>query len=251
MIKFDKDLVTFDLETTGLNKSKDFIIQFAAIKIDKDTLKIKDKLNLYIRPTGSYSISIAAYFKHGIKPEFLEDKPTLKEVAPQIIEFFGDCDVLTYNGKRFDIPFLIIEMQRNGFVIDFLNRKCYDSFMIEQKKNGNKLTQTFVRYYGKTMDEMGLKAHDAISDVKATFGVFKAQMKSGDVEPEDMFGEDGVIDYMEFRDEMVPCFTLGKYRQISVKFVAEIDQQYLNWCVSDKCEFVESTKNYIRKFIKE
>lgn len=249
-MKLDKDLVAFDLETTGTNKSKDKIIQFAGIKVDKDTFKIKDKLNLYIRPEGNYSISIAAYFKHGITPEFLADKPTIKEVAQQIIDFFGDCDVLTYNGKRFDIPFLIIELANAGFHIDFLNRKCYDSFAIEQRINGNKLTQTFERYYGKTMDEMGLKAHDAYSDVKATIGVFKAQIANQDHEPEIMIGEDGAIDYREFRGKEVPCFTLGKYRDISVEFVASIDQNYIQWCISDKCDFTKSTKEYIQKFVK-
>lgn len=248
---FDKPIVVFDLETTGLNKSKDYIIQFAAIKVDANKRKIIDKLNLYIKPTGSYSIGIAAYFKHGIKPEFLEDKPTLKEIAPTIITFFGDCDVMTYNGKRFDIPFLLIELARNGFTMDFTKRKCWDVFAEEQRRNGNKLTQTFERYFGDTMENKGLKAHDALSDVKASYMVFTKQWENGEYKPEDMFGEDGAIDYMEFRNEMVPCFTLGKYRQISIEFVAQIDQQYLKWCVSDKCDFIKSTKDYISKFIKE
>ena len=39
---FDKPIVVFDLETTGLNKSKDYIIQFAAIKVDANKRKIID-----------------------------------------------------------------------------------------------------------------------------------------------------------------------------------------------------------------
>ena len=44
-------IVCFDLETTGLDKTKDFIIQIAAIKIDPETQKIVDKLNEYVKPT--------------------------------------------------------------------------------------------------------------------------------------------------------------------------------------------------------
>ena len=64
-------ITVFDLETTGVDKTKDQIIQIAALKIDTDTNKIIDELNQYIQPTGSYTISLAAYFKHNITPKFL------------------------------------------------------------------------------------------------------------------------------------------------------------------------------------
>ena len=35
-----KPLVVFDIETTGLDKKKDYIIQFSAIKYDRETNKI-------------------------------------------------------------------------------------------------------------------------------------------------------------------------------------------------------------------
>jgi DNA polymerase-3 subunit epsilon len=247
--EFKKPIVVFDLETTGLNKSKDYIIQFGAIKVDPNTKKIIDKLNLFIQPSGNYEISIAAYFKHGIKPDFLKDKPYFRDVANQIIDFFGDCDVLTYNGKRFDIPFLLIEMERNGFTMDFEHRNCWDAFAEEQRRNGNKLTQTFERYIGKTMDEAGLTAHDALSDVKATWGVFISQWRNQKFDPEEMCGSDGIIDMLEFRDKIVPCFTIGKYRQLSIEFVYSIDKDYIAWCLGDKSNFTESTKNYIRHII--
>ena len=38
-------ITVFDLETTGVDKTKDQIIQIAALKIDTDTNKIIDKLN--------------------------------------------------------------------------------------------------------------------------------------------------------------------------------------------------------------
>lgn len=252
MNKLPKYIVVFDLETTGLDKSKDFIIQFGAIKIDTETGKIIDKIDQLIKPEGSYSINIAAYFKHGIKPEMLEDKPTLKEFAPKIINFFGNksVGVLTYNGKRFDQPFLKNRLNAVGFDIDFTQRKTYDAFKIEQSRRGNKLTQVFERMYGKTMDEMGLIAHNALSDVKATWGVFKKQIEEDMPECEEMYGEDGVIEMMEFQGQNKPCFTLGKYRQLSVEFVSTIDQNYLQWCISDKCSFVNSTKEYIKQFIK-
>lgn len=242
-------IVCFDLETTGLDRSKDFIIQIAAIKIDPETQKVVDKLNEYVKPNGNYSISLAAYFKHKIKPEDLEDKLTLAELAPKIIEFFDDCDIMTYNGTRFDIPFLKSELNRNGFDIDFTQRKCIDVFLEEKKRNGNMLEETFYRYYGKTMEEFGLEAHNAFSDIKATYGIYKKQLETGPVDYQPMFGEDGVISLMDFQGTVKPCFNVGKYRQISLEYVAKIDQGYMLWAISDKSNFLPSTKEVIKQYI--
>ena len=51
------NIVVFDIETTGLDRTKHQIIQFAALKIDTETNKILDQLNLYIKPFGEYTIS--------------------------------------------------------------------------------------------------------------------------------------------------------------------------------------------------
>ena len=165
-----KPLVIFDLETTGLSRVKDYIIQFAGIKVNRETNDVIDSLNLYIQPDGPYQISIQAYFKHKIKPDFLKDKPKFSEVAQQIVDFIGDCDLLTYNGNHFDIPFLNHKLLLSGYNVDFINtRNCYDSFIEEKRRNGNTLEETYHRYTKKTMEENGLSAHDAFSDVKATY----------------------------------------------------------------------------------
>ena len=43
-------LVIFDLETTGLDRTKDQIIQFSGLKIDTTNHSILDSKNLYIQP---------------------------------------------------------------------------------------------------------------------------------------------------------------------------------------------------------
>ena len=85
-------LNVFDLETTGLDRTKDQIIQFAGIKINTDTHEILETIDEYIKPVGNYSIAIAAYFKHHITAQFLSDKPTMHEVGPKIEKFFEGVD---------------------------------------------------------------------------------------------------------------------------------------------------------------
>ena len=245
-----KPLVVPDIETTGLNKETDYVIQFAAIKVDRTTNQIIDSINLYIKPVGSYTISIQAYLKHKIKPEFLEDKPTFKEVAPQIRDFLAGCDILTYNGNGFDLPFLKSEFKRIGEDISFLHVNCYDAFLEEKRRNSNSLENTFKRYVGHTMEEDGLTAHDALSDVKATYKVFEAQQKIQEYGPETVLTEDNIIVMGDFNGKEQPVFNIGKYKNLPLTYVSTVDQNYLKWCVSESASFVQSTKDYISKYIK-
>lgn len=242
------NLVLFDLETTGLDKEKDQIIQFSAVKIDFDTLNVVDTLNLKICPDGDYQISIQAYLKHGIHPNDLKDCPHLIDVADNIIEFIGDCDVITYNGTMFDIPFLINSLKKVGKHIDFMNRKCYDVYAEEKRRNGMHLGDVFKRYTGKTMEEAGYQAHDALGDSLATLDIFKEQLNTGGIAPESMLCEDNIIVQSNFQGKEQPCFNVGKYKDLPLSYVASYDPSYLRWCV-DKASFLDSTKNLIRQYI--
>jgi len=246
-----KNLVIFDLETTGVDRTKDQIIQFAGIKINPETNQLIDSKNLFIQPVGNYQISIQAYFKHGIKVDDLKDKPHFKDVANEIINFIKDCDIVTYNGNGFDIPFLITELNRVGISYSFMNCKCYDTYVEERKRHGMHLEDVYKRYKGKSMEESGLQAHDALSDVKATYTIFVAQQRSQQYEPANMYGEDAVITDQEFKGEIKPCFNIGKYKGLSLEFISTIDKNYLAWCISDSCNFLQSTKNYIKQYIQQ
>ena len=242
-----KQLIIYDLETTGLDKSKDQIIQFAAIKVDAENHKLIESKNIFIQPVGNYSITIQAFFKHGITPDFLKDKPSFKDVAQEILDFFTGCDILTYNGCSFDNSFLMAEFERVGIVWDPTNYVNYDAFLTEKRRNGNTLEETFKRYCGKTMSEAGLSAHDALSDVKATYAIFRHQNEIEQVEPEKILVADNTISLMEFKENLEPCFTIGKYKNIPVKYVNTIDPNYIQWAISSKSGFSTSTKNFIQK----
>ena len=241
-------LVAFDLETTGTDKSKDQIIQFSGIKFDYNNFEQVDSLDLKICPDGPFAISIQAYMKHGVKPEDLMDKPHLADVADQIIEFIGDNDILTYNGTNFDIPFLICSLSKIGKTINFLNRKCYDVYAEEKRRNGMHLEDVFSRYTGKTMEEAGYEAHNALGDSMATVDIFKEQMKIKEFCPEKMISEDNVIVNSNFQGKEMPCFNIGKYKDLPVAYISKFDQGYLHWCI-DKASFLDSTKNFIKNYI--
>ena len=245
-----KPLVIPDIETTGLNKATDHIIQFAALKIDRITGNLIDSINLYIRPEGSYAITIQAYLRHHIKPADLVDKPTFREVCDQIKDFMEGCDILTYNGNAFDLPFIKAEFLKIGKDIDFTKYNCYDAYVEEKRRNGLTLGATYQRYTDHTMEEDGLSAHDAFSDVKATYKIFEEQQKIKEYGPEERLTEDNVLIMANFNGKEQPVFNIGKYKELPISYISTFDQEYLKWCVSDQANFVNSTKNYISKYIK-
>ena len=245
-----KPLVIPDIETTGLNKETDHIIQFAALKVDRITGKLIDSINLYIQPKGNYTITIQAYLRHHIKPADLVGKPYWEDVSQQIKDFFEGCDILTYNGNSFDLPFIKAEFIRHGDDFDFTKFNCYDAYVEERRRNGLTLGATYERYTGKTMEDDGLAAHDAFSDVKATYKIFEAQQKEKEYGPEERLTEDNVLVMANFNGKEQPVFNVGKYKELPISYISTFDQNYLRWCVSDQANFVDSTKNYISKYIK-
>lgn len=246
-----KNIVAFDIETTGLDKSKDHIIQISMIKFNPETYEVVDTYDSYIRPMGTYAISLPAYVKHKIRPEFLADKPTIAEVADDIIKFFEDCDVLTYNGIGFDIPFLNKELKLVDKHIDFTTRQCYDSCLEERRRRPNNLDAVYERYIGKTMEESGLEAHNSLSDVKATIEVFKNQSNESPVEVERIYGDSGMVKDMIFENKTMPCFAFGKYRSMPVSLISKIDKSYIKWVLSAKCDIDDNTKKFIEQYITE
>ena len=115
--------------------------------------------------------------------------------------------------------------------------------------NGINLENTYLRYKGKTMEEAGLTAHDAFSDIKATYAIFVAQQRKQKYGPEKMYGEDNAVADYDFGGKMVPCMNIGKYRNVPLEYIAEHDQSYLQWCVSDKCNFMPASKKFIQQYI--
>lgn len=244
-----KNIVAFDIETTGLDKNKDHIIQISMVKFDSSTYEIVDTYSTYIRPIGEYVMSIPAYLKHKLKPNDLIDKPTINDVADKIIEFFADCDVLTYNGNKFDIPFLNNELAIVNKHVDFTSRNCYDSCLEERRRNPNNLESVYKRYVGQTMEETGYQAHDALSDVNATIKIFEHQMNNENFEPDKIYGDSGMVTNQEFEGRILPCFSYGKYRSVPLQFVKRIDENYIKWTLSGKSGIDNDTKKFIEEYL--
>jgi len=98
-----------DLETTGLDKTKNRIIEIAIRRID-DSGKFIDEISTLINPEVS---DVGPTFIHHIKPEHVLDAPTFSEFAPEILNRLSGSIVVAHHAA-FEDGFLGAEFARIG-----------------------------------------------------------------------------------------------------------------------------------------
>ncbi len=93
--------IVLDTETTGLDYTKEKMVEFAAVRLENG--KIKDEFQTLINPQQHIRKSSIAI--HGITPEMVKDAPTEEEALPKILEFMGDYPIVAHNAI-FDYSFI-------------------------------------------------------------------------------------------------------------------------------------------------
>ncbi len=93
--------IVLDTETTGLDYTKEKMVEFAAVRLENG--KIKDEFQTLINPKQHIRKSSIAI--HGITEDMVQDAPTEEEVMPKILEFIGDYPIVAHNAI-FDYSFL-------------------------------------------------------------------------------------------------------------------------------------------------
>ena len=175
-LKDCKTIVVYDLETTGLSKTEDRIIQFSGIKVStKDkALNVIDKLSLYIQPGIAVSDKITELT--GITNDFLDEEGLDEEDAfSKIKAFMGDTPLAVsgYNNKSFDDGFMTNLYARYGeaFTPDYsLDVMQMAKDLVDKKDVENYKLATIAHLYG--VDD-NITFHDASGDVYVTYLLLK------------------------------------------------------------------------------
>lgn len=165
--------VVFDTETTGLVKSRLIkldkqpeVIEFFACLVDLKSGKIDRELDLLIRPTVEYPMSVYTIkeTKTKLSNDMLYDAPTFKEVAKQIREFLEGAPRLIAHNITFDKEMIEIEHERLQQTITWpLRLDCTVEQTIHLK--GHRLSLTAL--HTLLFDEGFEDAHRARHDVMA------------------------------------------------------------------------------------
>ncbi|MFR9661538.1 MAG: 3'-5' exonuclease, partial [Rikenellaceae bacterium] len=218
MLKLTRPIVFFDLETTGVDTSKDRIVELSMVKIAPDGEKtIKTRRINPQMPIPAESTAV-----HGITDEDVKDCPCFAQIARSLAAFLEGCDFGGFNSNRFDVPVLVEEFMRAGVEVDFRRRKFIDVQNIFHKLEQRTLVAAYKFYCGKDLEN----SHSAEADTLATYEVLLAQLErypeelKGDVPSLAEFSSRGeMADYagrIAYDDKGVEVFTFGKYKGKSV-----------------------------------
>ena len=157
-----------DVETTGLDRNKDRIVQLSVANFDSETGEVLATFDRYILPSGVWHMTPGAEVVHNLSEEFIKEKGvSLRSVYQEFMKMINLNPILTYNGSTFDIAFIQKEFEREDLETGFDPHEYIDSFGIERRVNSNNLGDTYLRYFGKRFDD----AHNSMSDVSATVQV--------------------------------------------------------------------------------
>lgn len=234
-------LVFFDLETTGIDITKDRIVEISYVKVfpngkeESKTMRINPE-----RPIPPESTAI-----HGITDDDVKDCPTFKAVAKTLAAQIEGCDLAGYNSTRFDIPLLAEEFLRADVNIDLNRRKFVDVQTIFHKMEQRTLSAAYKFYCNKTLEN----AHTAAADTMATYEVLQAQL---DRYPElqndiaflsDFSSYNNNVDFagrMIYNDKKEEVFNFGKFKGRLVEDVLKNESGYYAWMMNS--DFPLNTK---------
>ncbi len=232
-LNLKKPVCFFDLETTGVNISKDRVVEISILKVYPNGNK--ESKTWLVNPEMPIPPEVSLI--HGVTDEKVANEPTFKELAREINALIKDSDLAGFNSNRFDIPLLAEEMLRADMDFDMKNRVAIDVQTIFHKMEKRTLGAAYKFYCDKDLEN----AHSAEADTNATYEVLKAQIERYDeVENNTKFLAEfsshkkfadfaGFINYNKEEEE---CFSFGKHKGKRVVDVLEKEPGYFGWLLN-------------------
>ncbi|MBR3612910.1 MAG: 3'-5' exonuclease [Bacteroidaceae bacterium] len=239
-------LIFFDLETTGVDVSKDRIVEICYIKVFPDgsekeyTRRINPGMHI---PEGASAV-------HGIYDDDVKDCPLFREVAKEIAADFEGCDLAGFNSNRFDLPMLAEEFLRAQVDIDLTRHHAIDVQVLYHKREPRTLSAAHKFYCGCEFDN----AHSALADTRATYEVLKAQLDHYDDMENNVAAlakESSFTRNVDFAGRFVyddtgrEVFNFGKYKGEPVAAVLQRDPGYYGWMMNG--DFPLNTKQALTR----
>ena len=228
-LSIDRPLVFIDIETTGLDKSRDRIIEFAAIKISPDG----NENHLTLRINPQMPIPKETTEIHGITDKDVVDSPKFYQCAADIRNFLNGSDLAGFNMIRFDLPLLENEFRRVNMAFSRQGRNLIDSQIIFHLLEPRNLEAAYKKYCDKDL----VNAHSAEADAQATVEVLLGQLNQHPELPRDI---QKLADYcLPDRDKYIDAegkfiwsngkaiCSFGKCRGMSLEQIAKTDPGYL------------------------
>ena len=244
-LKLKKPICFFDLETTGVNVSKDRIVEISILKVFPNG----NKESFTWRVNPEMKIPAVTTAIHGISDEMVLNEPTFKELAPKVSELIKNSDLGGFNSNRFDIPLLAEELLRAEIDFDLKVNQAVDVQTIFHKMEKRTLEAAYKFYCNKDLTN----AHSAEADTMATYEVLKAQLDKYDDLENDMDYLSKFSSHQNFADfagfigynkEGQEIITFGKHKGKVIEDLFKTEPGYFSWI--QNADFPNYTKKVLR-----
>jgi len=245
-INLVRPICFFDLETTGINISKDRIVEISVLKIFPNGNK--ESKTWLVNPQIPIPDEVSSI--HGITDEMVLNEPSFRSIGLYIKDMINNCDLGGFNSNKFDIPLLAEEFLRNEIDFNLDDIKCIDVQNIFHKMEKRTLGAAYKFYCKKDL----IDAHSSKADTLATFEVLEAQIeKYSELENNVDFLSDfsslnksvDLAGFIIYNKENIPCFSFGKHKGKTVDFIIENEPGYLGWILNS--DFPMYTKKILTK----
>lgn len=196
--------VVLDTETTGLDpKQGHRIIEVAAIELDGR--RVSDRtFHRYLNPERE--IDEGAAKVHGLTLERLQDEPKFVEIAPALLEFIAEAELIIHNAP-FDIGFLNAELALAG--LPPLTNPVKDTLKIAKELHPGKKNSLDALCDRYQIDNSHRTLHGALLDTELLAEVYLAMTRG----QESLLGD-------ESAGESRAASTAGEITQMKVRVLA-------------------------------
>lgn len=172
-----KRIVCFDTETTGVDPSKDELLQITIF--DGTGKEIYSSL---VKPEYHASWYQAQLVNH-ISPKDVRNSPSARDIAKTVNRIFQEADIIVGHNVKFDM-----DMISAGCGTKFDGKIIHDTlkvFRTQFPKGSHKLRDAVMIYCPEELKVYDNNAHKADTDAKATLAVFRAQIEKEKGKTED------------------------------------------------------------------
>lgn len=193
-----KNRLFFDIETTGLDTTRDRILEIGAVEVDPSGKVVREFHSLVnperFIPDDSVEI-------HGITNDMVKSAPTWAQVAPKFMDFIKGSCAYAHNGDSFDVPIIDRQLSEIGDPRNVRGAvgSLHDTQKIAASLNEGRVgLNAFAERYGVSLEEREDKGHGALLDSQI---LAKAYMGMLGVHGP---GVEKVVDYKSPKESKLP-----------------------------------------------
>lgn len=202
--------IVLDTETTGLDhKQGHRIIEVAAIELNGRKVSERN-FHRYLNPEREIDEGAAAV--HGLTLDRLQDEPKFAEIAPALLEFIGDAELIIHNAP-FDMGFLNAELARLG--LPPLQNKVIDTLKVAKELHPgkkNNLNALCDRYF---IDNSHRTLHGALLDTELLAEVYLGMTR----------GQESLLGNDEPEKEAQSLSATGEVIRMSVRVLSASEEE--------------------------